>query len=99
MAFPKMVQPGKREAGWGGGLSADGRGTAWSPVSSCDEHSHQRPWRQPRSELMLTRLEWTELTFESDQMISVDYLGRKAKHFDISKHLGSNILEKLQRTD
>ena len=27
MAFPKMVHPGKREAGWRG-LSADGRGTA-----------------------------------------------------------------------
>ena len=48
---------------------------------------------------MLTRLEWTELTFESDQMTSVDYLRRKAKQSDISQHLGNNILEKLQRTD
>lgn len=46
---------------------------------SFQENAHQRQWRRSQPALMLTRLEQRELAFENDQMISVDYLGRKAK--------------------
>ena len=77
-AFPKTVHPAKREQRRRAG-SLRRQWRCWSPGSWFDEHSHQRRSRQPQPALMLTRLEWTELTFESDQMISVDYLGRTSE--------------------
>lgn len=41
---------------------------------------------------MLTRPEQRELAFENDQMISVDYLGRKAKQFDIFQTPGKELI-------
>lgn len=63
-----------------------------TPHSMNDERSHQRPARKPQRALMLTRLEWPELTFESDQMVSVDFVGRKAKQFDIFQTPGRALI-------
>ena len=79
-AFPKMVHPAKRARCRAGSRRWQWcSGVAWSPGSWLDEHSHQRRSRQPQPVLMLTRLECTELTFESDQMISMHYLGRTSE--------------------